>query len=33
MPSNNPIKQTVRPGNKPAEANGHVVYRSFAELT
>jgi len=21
------------PGNKPAEANGHPVYRSFSELT
>jgi enolase-phosphatase E1 len=23
----------LRPGNKPAEANGHPAYRSFAELT
>lgn len=23
----------LRPGNKPAEANGHPVYRTFAELT
>jgi enolase-phosphatase E1 len=23
----------LRPGNKPAEANGHPVYRSFAELS
>ena len=23
----------LRPGNKPAEANGHQVYRSFAELS
>lgn len=23
----------LRPGNKPAEANGHPVYRSFSELT
>ena len=23
----------IRPGNKPAEANGHPVYRSFSELT
>ena len=23
----------LRPGNKPAEANGHPVYRSFDELS